>query len=93
MTINGVEFVQTYGSKGAAINNAGVMTITDATVTSNYFSIWNEGEGELTINGGTYTNVGATANIDPAHFDLIYVRTGELIADEVRVQEGIYLSQ
>ena len=55
LTIDGVEFVQTYDEKGAAINNAGVMTIEDATVTSNYFSIWNEANGELTINGGTYT--------------------------------------
>ena len=32
MTINGVEFVQTYDKKGAAINNAGKMIINDATV-------------------------------------------------------------
>lgn len=54
MTIDNVEFVQTYETKGAAINNAGTMTIENATVDSKYFSIWNEKNGDLTINGGTY---------------------------------------
>lgn len=56
MTINGTEFVQQYESKGAAINNASKMIITDATVESKYFCIWNENaNGDLTINGGTFT--------------------------------------
>ena len=41
-------------------------------------AIWVYG-GKATINGGTYTNKGATASEDPAHFDLLYVRGGELI--------------
>ena len=56
MTIDGVEFVQTYDKKGAAINNAGVMVINDATVTAAYFGIWNEGQGEITINGGSFVS-------------------------------------
>lgn len=62
MTINGVEFVQTYDKKGAAINNKGTMTINDATVDAVFYSIWNSGaNAELTINGGTYTT---TNNVD-----------------------------
>lgn len=62
MTINGVEFVQTYDKKGAAINNAGKMTINDATVDAVFYSIWNSGDNaELTINGGTYTTTNNVA--------------------------------
>ncbi len=62
MTINGVEFVQTYDKKGAAINNEGKMVINDATVDAVYYSIWNSGaDAELTINGGNYTT---TNNVD-----------------------------
>lgn len=64
MTINGVEFVQTYDKKGAAINNAGKMIINDATVNAVYYSIWNSGaNAELTINGGNYTT---TNNVNEA---------------------------
>lgn len=62
MTINGVEFVQTYDKMGAAINNAGKMTINDATVNAVFYSIWNSGaNAELTINGGTYTTTNNVA--------------------------------
>lgn len=62
MTINGVEFVQTYDKKGAAINNEGKMTINDATVDAVFYSIWNSGaNAELTINGGTYTTTNNVA--------------------------------
>lgn len=62
MTINGVEFVQTYDKKGAAINNKGKMIINDATVNAVFYSIWNSGAGaELTINGGTYTTTNNVA--------------------------------
>ena len=62
MTINGVEFVQTYDEKGAAINNEGKMIINDATVDAVYYSIWNSGANtELTINGGTYTTTNNVA--------------------------------
>ena len=55
MVIDGVTFVQTYDSKGAAINNEGKMTINDATVNSMYYAIWNAGANtELTINGGNF---------------------------------------
>lgn len=62
MTINGVEFVQTYDKKGAAINNEGKMIINDATVNAVFYSIWNSGPNtELTINGGTYTTTNNVA--------------------------------
>ena len=56
MTIEDVEFVQTYAKKGAAINNEGKMTIESATVNSVFYSIWASGANtETIINGGTYT--------------------------------------
>ena len=38
-------------------------------------AIWADG-GKVTVNGGTYTNVGATAVNDPTHMDLMYVKNG-----------------
>ena len=38
-------------------------------------AVWADG-GTVTINGGTYTNVGATSENDADHFDLIYVKNG-----------------
>jgi hypothetical protein len=35
-------------------------------------AIWATENGKVVINDGYFTNVGATANVDPAHFDLIY---------------------
>ena len=62
MTINGVEFVQTYDKKGAAINNEGKMVINDATVDAVFYSIWNSGDNAvLTINGGNYTTTNNVA--------------------------------
>lgn len=56
MTIDGVEFVQTYSKKGAAINNEGVMTINDAVVDAVFYSVWTSGANAVTtINGGSFT--------------------------------------
>ena len=56
MTINGVEFTQTYDKKGAAINNEGKLTIENATVNAVFFSIWTSGaNSETIINGGKFT--------------------------------------
>ena len=41
-------------------------------------AIWADG-GNVIINGGIYTNKGATAIIDPAHFDLIYAKNGSIV--------------
>ena len=38
-------------------------------------AIWADG-GSVVINGGTFTNEGATASSDPAHMDLIYTKNG-----------------
>ena len=35
-------------------------------------AIWATDNGKVIINDGLYTNEGATAEVDPAHFDLIY---------------------
>lgn len=56
MVIDGVEFVQTYDQKGAAINNEGKLTINNATVNAVYYSVWCSGaDSETVINGGTFT--------------------------------------
>ena len=56
---------------------------------NNYnIAIWANG-GKVTINGGTYTNVGATATVDPAHFDLIYVKNG----GSVVINDGTFICQ
>jgi hypothetical protein len=56
MVINGVNFVQTYNQKGAAINNEGKLTIENATVNAVFYSIWTSGKNaETIVNGGTYT--------------------------------------
>jgi hypothetical protein len=34
--------------------------------------IWAVNDGKVVINNGTFTNIGATANVDSEHFDLIY---------------------
>ena len=55
MTINDVEFTQTYDKKGAAINNEGKMTINNATVNSVFYAVWSSGANTVTtINGGKY---------------------------------------
>ena len=64
---------------------SGELTINDSVGTgvingvgdNNYnMAIWANG-GKVTINGGNFTNVGATDKNDPnAHFDLIYVKNG-----------------
>lgn len=41
-------------------------------------AIWADG-GNVTINGGTITNVGATGESDPTHFDLIYAKNGSTV--------------
>ena len=41
-------------------------------------AIWADG-GHVVINGGTFTNKGATATLDPAHFDLIYAKNGGIV--------------
>lgn len=35
-------------------------------------ALWAKEDGKIIINDGYFTNEGATANIDPEHFDLIY---------------------
>lgn len=41
-------------------------------------AIWADG-GDVTINGGTFTNKGAKADVDPSHFDLIYAKNGSIV--------------
>jgi hypothetical protein len=65
MTIENVEFTQTYDKKGAAINNEGKMTINNATVNSVFYAVWSSGANtETTINGGKYTAMNNVNNRD-----------------------------
>ena len=65
MTINDVEFTQTYDMKGAAINNEGKMTINNATVNSVFYAVWSSGANtETTINGGKYSAMNNVNNRD-----------------------------
>lgn len=67
MVIENMEFVQTYGAKGAAINNEGTMTIKSATVNSVYYTIWNSGaRAVLTIEDGTFNCVGDNTSWQPS---------------------------
>ena len=63
----------------------GVFTITDGTLTLEgkgtinglgkndwNMAIWSTDNGKVIINDGYFTNKGATAEVDPTHFDLIY---------------------
>ena len=46
---------------------------------NNYnMAIWADG-GNVTINNGKFTNIGATADTDPTHFDLIYAKNGSVV--------------
>ena len=68
MVIENMEFVQTYGAKGAAINNEGTMTIKSATVNSVYYAIWNSGANAmLTIEDGTFNCVGDNDSWKPSN--------------------------
>ena len=51
-------------------------------------AVWADG-GTVTINGGTYTNVGATSGDDSNHFDLIYVKNG----GKVFINNGTFICQ
>ena len=63
----------------------GVFTVTDGTLTLNgkgtingvgkndwNMAVWAKENGKVVINDGYFTNEGATANVDSAHFDLVY---------------------
>lgn len=57
MNIDGITFIQQYATRGAALNNEGTMTITNATVEAKAYGVWNAGpDADLIINGGTFTN-------------------------------------
>ena len=72
----------TAGDGVFCVTNGGKLTINgEGTVNgvgnNDYnMALWADG-GEIVINGGAYTNVGATdESIDNTHFDLIYVKNG-----------------
>ena len=74
----------TDGSGVYHVTAGGKLTITgngviDGVGKNDYnMAIWADG-GDVTINGGTFTNKGATAEVDPLHFDLIYAKNGSIV--------------
>lgn len=65
-------------TKGGSLVINGEGTINGCAKNDYNMAIWADG-GNVTINGGTVTNVGATAVDDPAHFDLIYAKNGSTV--------------
>lgn len=71
---SGVYHVTTGGS--LTINGEGVI---NGVGKNDYnMALWADG-GNVIINGGTFTNKGATASIEPTHFDLIYAKNGSIV--------------
>ena len=71
---DGVYHVKTGGS--LVINGEG--TINGVGKNDYNMAIWADG-GNVTINGGIITNVGATASVDSSHFDLVYAKSGSVV--------------
>lgn len=80
----------------------GVFKITDGTLTiegdgvingvgknSWNMALWATENGKVVINGGTFTNEGATADNDPSHFDLIYASGNA----QIEINGGIFKGQ
>ena len=65
--------------EGGILTINGEGTINGVGAGDYHMAIWVHG-GKVTINGGTFTNVGATESGEPAdQFDLMYVKGGELV--------------
>lgn len=80
----------------------GVFKITDGTLTIDgdgvingvgkndwNMALWATENGKVVINGGTFTNEGATADNDPSHFDLIYASGNA----QIEINGGIFKGQ
>lgn len=84
----------TDGSGVYHVTAGGKLTITgngviDGVGKNDYnMAIWADG-GDVTINGGTFTNKGATAEVDPLHFDLIYAKNGSI----VEINDGEFICE
>ena len=75
-----------YPTGNLTINGEGTLNSCGANEKS--IAIWVYG-GKATLNGGTYTNVGATSTYDKEHFDLIYVSHG----GEITINRGTYIDE
>ncbi len=70
---DGVFYVTTGGN--LTLTDDGEGTVNALGPNGYCMAVWADG-GKVTIEGGTYTNVGAFSEEDGAHFDLIYVKNG-----------------
>ena len=78
--LNGKELTVTEDTDGSGVFKVtgGTMTIDGEGIINGVgkndwnMAIWVTENGKAVINGGMFTNEGATANVDPQHFDLIY---------------------
>ena len=74
---------------GGDLTLGGVGTINGKSDGNNYdMAIWADG-GKVTINGGTYTNVGAGAD---DHYDLIYAGSSRNTGGEIVINGGTFIS-
>lgn len=87
LELNGQNITVTNDTEGVGVfwvKNGGKLTINGDGIVNglgnNAYSIaiWADG-GEVIINGGTYTNVGASSSFDSEHFDNIYVKNGGIV--------------
>lgn len=65
-------------TEGGALTIDGTGTINGVGNNDYNMAIWADG-GDVVINGGTFTNEGATASSDPTHMDLIYAKNGSTV--------------
>lgn len=65
-------------TKGGSLVINGEGTINGVGKNDYNMALWADG-GNITVNGGTITNVGATGDVDPTHFDLVYAKNGSTV--------------
>lgn len=65
-------------TKGGSLVINGEGTINGVGKNNYNMALWADG-GNVTINGCTITNVGATSTSDSSHFDLIYAKNGSTV--------------
>ena len=66
MLLEDMHFVQKYNMKGAALNNAGYLTVNNCVVDAVYYSVWTEGNSQTEINDSKFTTTN-TLGIDGSH--------------------------
>ena len=66
MLLEDMHFVQKYNMKGAALNNAGILTVNNCVVDAVYYSLWAESTSNTVVNNSKFTTTN-TLGIDGSH--------------------------